>query len=273
MNNFSNWIESPIPGQQVQDAVTFAEDEQRIDGFKAGKPASSLRVNTALRQANLVICALMQMCDDIQALPEDLTLLSTTTAVKDAIKAAIDKLDQAILTSSKQYTDSAVVEIDTDIRNLQNQITTNKNNIDTNSTAIEQRVTIDAFNAALAQKQDKGDYATNTAVETLLKQYFKIPEEITWTEGTVGSLTISEPGWYIFRANDEDDANSYGYSGIVLFDANKDIYYQYPMPIQYKEGSEFKYDSQIAVAWVINRFVVMTKGSTTINVMSYFKVA
>lgn len=261
-NNFKPWVDSPIAGQEVQSASVFASDIQRIEGFKAGDPASALRINSALRQANLVICALMQMCDDIQTLPEDLTLLSTTTAVKNAIKAAIDKLDQAILTSSKQYTDSAASEIDTEIRNLQNQITTNKNNIDANSTAIEQRVTIDAFNTALAQKQDKGDYATNSAVETLLKQYFKIPE-IEWVTGTSGNLKIPSSGWYIFKVIDDDD--TIHLTGLTYVD--KDAVAQ--------EISLGNYNDSIAIR------VNVMKGSGIISVIgniidksvSYIKVA
>ena len=64
-NNFKPWVDSPTAGQQVQSASVFATDAQRVDGFKAGDPASALRVNSALRQANIVVAGLMQMCDDI----------------------------------------------------------------------------------------------------------------------------------------------------------------------------------------------------------------
>lgn len=43
----------------VQDENAFRDDTQRQEGFVAGNSASSLRVNSALRQANLVVCALM----------------------------------------------------------------------------------------------------------------------------------------------------------------------------------------------------------------------
>lgn len=91
-NNFKPWVDTPTPGQQVQSASVFASDAQRVDGFKAGDPASALRVNSALRQANLVVAGLMQFCDEVKTLPDELSLLSTVTQVKNAIKDSIDAL-------------------------------------------------------------------------------------------------------------------------------------------------------------------------------------
>ena len=105
-NNFKPWVDSPTAGQQVQSASVFATDTQRVDGFKAGDPASALRVNSALRQANIVVAGLMQMCDDIKTLPDGLSLMSTVTQVKNAIKAAIDQLDATVLASAKSYTNT-----------------------------------------------------------------------------------------------------------------------------------------------------------------------
>ena len=129
-SNFKPWVDLPTAGQQVQSAQVFAADAQRVDGFKAGDPASALRVNSALRQANVVVAALMQMCDDIEALSGNLSLTSTVTDIKNAIKAAIDKLDAAVLASAKSYTDTRESAIDTKIANVQTQVTSNTNRLD-----------------------------------------------------------------------------------------------------------------------------------------------
>jgi hypothetical protein len=129
-NNFKPWVDSPTAGQQVQSASVFATDAQRVDGFKAGDPASALRVNSALRQANIVVAGLMQMCDDIKTLPDGLSLMSTVTQVKNAIKAAIDQLDATVLASAKSYTDTRESVINGKLTDKQNQITSNKNRLD-----------------------------------------------------------------------------------------------------------------------------------------------
>lgn len=135
-NNFKPWVDLPTAGQQVQSASVFATDAQRVDGFKAGDPASALRVNSALRQANIVVAGLMQMCDDIKTLPNGLSLMSTVTQVKNAIKAAIDQLDATVLASAKSYTDTREGVINDKLTDKQNQITSNKNRLD----ALEPRV-------------------------------------------------------------------------------------------------------------------------------------
>lgn len=135
-SNFKPWVDSPTAGQQVQSASVFATDAQRVNGFKAGDPASALRVNSALRQANIVVAGLMQMCDDIKTLPSELSLMSTVTQVKNAIKAAIDQLDATVLASAKSYTDTREGVINGKITNVQNQVTSNKNRLD----ALEPRV-------------------------------------------------------------------------------------------------------------------------------------
>ena len=135
-NNFKPWVDLPTAGQQVQSASVFATDTQRVDGFKAGDPASALRVNSALRQANIVVAGLMQMCDDIKTLPDGLSLTSTVAQVKNAIKAAIDQLDNTVLASAKSYIDTREIVINGKITNVQNQVTSNKNSLN----ALEPRV-------------------------------------------------------------------------------------------------------------------------------------
>lgn len=133
-NNFKPWVDAPV--KQVQSADMFAKDLQRVDGFKAGDPVSALRVNSALRQANVVIAGLMQMCDDIKTLPDGLSLVSTVTQIKNAIKAAIDQLDATVLANAKRYTDTREEVVNGKITNLQNQVTTNKNSIDAHETRL-----------------------------------------------------------------------------------------------------------------------------------------
>lgn len=58
-NKFVVWVDETNVLNNTQDSTTFASDSQRQTGFVAGTPASSLRVNTALRQANLVAAAFM----------------------------------------------------------------------------------------------------------------------------------------------------------------------------------------------------------------------
>ncbi len=130
-NNFKPWVDTPTAGQQVQSASVFASDAQRVAGFKAGDPASALRVNTALRQANVVVAGLMQFCDEVKTLPNELSLLSTVTQVKNAIKASINALHNITLTSAKDYADTRETTINTQISNVQTQVTGNKNNITT----------------------------------------------------------------------------------------------------------------------------------------------
>lgn len=87
-NKFVPWIDSPVAGETTQAQATFASDEQRTGGFVAGKTASAIRVNSALRQANVVVSALMQLADDLVTLPE-LDLNSSVANITAALKASI----------------------------------------------------------------------------------------------------------------------------------------------------------------------------------------
>lgn len=57
-NKYQLWCED---ANATMDYNTYVNDSQRQDGFQGGTPASATRVNTALRQANLVACALMNV--------------------------------------------------------------------------------------------------------------------------------------------------------------------------------------------------------------------
>ena len=198
-NNFKPWVDSPTAGQQVQSASVFATDAQRVDGFKAGDPASALRVNSALRQANIVVAGLMQMCDDIKTLPDGLSLMSTVTQVKNAIKAAIDQLDATVLASAKSYTDTREGVINDKLTDKQNQITSNKNRLD----ALEPRVdnledevaALNGSSSTLGQRVTtlEGEMDTAQADITQLKGYYEVNLTTSSWTGSAGNYSYSIP--------------------------------------------------------------------------------
>jgi hypothetical protein len=198
-NNFKPWVDSPTAGQQVQSASVFATDAQRVDGFKAGDPASALRVNSALRQANIVVAGLMQMCDDIKTLPDGLSLMSTVTQVKNAIKAAIDQLDATVLASAKSYTDTREGVINDKLTDKQNQITSNKNRLD----ALEPRVdnledevaALNGSSSTLGQRVTtlEGEMDTAQADITRLKGYYEVDLTTSSWTGSAGNYSYSIP--------------------------------------------------------------------------------
>ena len=198
-NNFKPWVDSPTAGQQVQSASVFATDAQRVDGFKAGDPASALRVNSALRQANIVVAGLMQMCDDIKTLPDGLSLISTVTQVKNAIKAAIDQLDATVLASAKSYTDTREGAINGKLTDKQNQITSNKNRLD----ALEPRVdnledevaALSGSSSTLGQRVTTLESEMDTAQAdiTQLKGYYEVDLTTNSWTGSAGNYSYSIP--------------------------------------------------------------------------------
>lgn len=198
-NNFKPWVDSPIAGQQVQSASVFATDTQRVDGFKAGDPASALSVNSALRQANIVVAGLMQMCDDIKTLPNGLSLMSSITEIKNAIKAAIDQLDNTVLASAKSYTDTRESVINGKITNVQNQVTSNKNRLD----ALEPRVdnledevaALSGGSSTLGQRVTtlEGEMDTAQADITQLKGYYEVDLTTSSWSGSAGNYSYSIP--------------------------------------------------------------------------------
>lgn len=198
-NNFKPWVDSPTAGQQVQSASVFATDAQRVDGFKAGDPASALRVNSALRQANIVVAGLMQMCDDIKTLPNGLSLMSTVTQVKNAIKAAIDQLDATVLASAKSYTDTREGVINVKLTDKQNQITSNKNRLD----ALEPRVddledevaALSGSSSTLGQRVTTLESKMNTVQADIaqLKGYYEVDLTTSSWTGSAGNYSYSIP--------------------------------------------------------------------------------
>lgn len=198
-NNFKPWVDSPTAGQQVQSASVFATDAQRVDGFKAGDPASALRVNSVLRQANIVVAGLMQMCDDIKTLPDGLSLMSTVTQVKNAIKAAIDQLDATVLASAKSYTDTREGVINVKLTDKQNQITSNKNRLDTLESRVDnledEVAALNGSSSTLGQRvttlEDEMD--TAQADITQLKGYYEVNLTTSSWTGSAGNYSYSIP--------------------------------------------------------------------------------
>lgn len=89
-NNFKNWIDTPVAGTNVLSQANFASDTQRANGFKAGDPASAIRVNTGLRQANLVAASLMEAIQVAGVDISSLTHLSTISDVQAKITAGLN---------------------------------------------------------------------------------------------------------------------------------------------------------------------------------------
>lgn len=198
-NNFKPWVDSPTAGQQVQSASVFATDAQRVDGFKAGDPASALRVNSALRQANIVVAGLMQMCDDIKTLPDGLSLMSTVTQVENAIKAAIDQLDATVLASAKSYTDTREGVINVKLTDKQNQITSNKNRLDTLESHVDnledEVAALNGSSSTLGQRVTtlEGEMDTAQADITRLKGYYEVNLTTSSWTGSAGNYSYSIP--------------------------------------------------------------------------------
>lgn len=198
-NNFKPWVDSPTAGQQVQSASVFATDAQRVDGFKAGDPASALRVNSALRQANIVVAGLMQMCDDIKTLPDGLSLMSTVTQVKNAIKAAIDQLDATVLASAKSYTDTREGVINGKITNVQTQVTANKNTLNNHETRIgdleEEVAVLEGGSSTLTARVTTLESEMDTAQADIanLKNYYEANLTTSSWSGSAGNYTFSIP--------------------------------------------------------------------------------
>lgn len=198
-NNFKPWVDSPTAGQQVQSASVFATDVQRVDGFKAGDPASALRVNSALRQANVVVASLMQMCDDIKTLPDGLSLMSTVTQVKNAIKAAIDQLDATVLASAKSYTDTREGAINGKLTDKQNQITSNKNRLDVLEPLVDdledEVAALSGSSSTLGHRVTtlEGEMDTAQADITQLKGYYEVDLTTSSWSGSAGNYSYSIP--------------------------------------------------------------------------------
>lgn len=94
---FSVWIDTPISGTNVQSFTAFSNDEQRKAGFTANTPASSIRVNTALREATLFATGFMKAFFDNSTLDATSTVTQMATALSNLI-------------ATKTYVDTSLTE-------------------------------------------------------------------------------------------------------------------------------------------------------------------
>lgn len=99
MSKFKVWIDSPIVGTNIQSAGTFESDSQRTSGFIAGTSSSAIRVNTALRQANLVTVALMNLVND-----NNLSVESNVSNVQSALNTYFSGLNVAAASDAANVT-------------------------------------------------------------------------------------------------------------------------------------------------------------------------
>lgn len=121
------WIDTPHSGKNVQAQDVFAVDDQRIDGFQAGKPASSIRVNSMLRQSSILTVGFAEYLSTVNASAwENITLLSTVAQVNTAIKNSFKTIETNTLSQAKSYTDAAENRSNTKITTLQGTVQTNK---------------------------------------------------------------------------------------------------------------------------------------------------
>ena len=82
---FSVWIDTPISGTNVQSFTAFANDEQRKAGFTSNTPASSIRVNTALRESTLFATGFMKAFFDNSTLDATSTVAQMAAALSGLI--------------------------------------------------------------------------------------------------------------------------------------------------------------------------------------------
>lgn len=86
MSKFYVWVDDPQTSSSTQTSTEFANEPQRKQGFQANEVISSKKVNTAVRQANLVAVALME------ALSPSNTTLDVNSSVADVANEIKTKL-------------------------------------------------------------------------------------------------------------------------------------------------------------------------------------
>ena len=86
-----------MTGTNIQSYSNFANDAQRKSGFSAGTPASSIRVNTALRETTLFTTGFMKAFFDTSTLDPSSTVAQMATALSNLI-------------ATKTYVDTSLTE-------------------------------------------------------------------------------------------------------------------------------------------------------------------
>lgn len=141
--SFIPWIEDNNVNA-TQDYNTYLNDSQRKEGFKGGTPASAIRVNTALRQANLVATALMKALNVSETLNYRSSITDTQNAILNGIKAT-----KVVNAEHADNADNA-----TNAVNAQKAITQASSDNSTNiaTTAFVQSASTNNINTALSNK-------------------------------------------------------------------------------------------------------------------------
>lgn len=120
-SQFYVWIDDNKVGNSTISANDFQTDTQRSNGFISGKAASALRVNSALRQSNLVAVALINAL--IESNPDtndglnEVNLRSSVDAVKTAF------------TNTNLFKLSSLFDVTANGNTLKSTITPNDDNV------------------------------------------------------------------------------------------------------------------------------------------------
>mgnify|MGYP003303018963 CR=1 FL=1 len=214
MSKFRIWVDDSNL-DKVMGFNQFDEDAQRKVGFTGGTPASSIRVNTALRQANLIACALMDIVDT-----ENTTdFRSPVSTVKDLINNYISNTMVAYKATNADVTNlntdsNAIVNFKigngtvynktinnvVNASNATNVNVTNKNTGDNavinfqlgNGTEFSKTVN----NVANARKVDNGVYTTNfnNTNQTKFGDYIVPKKKLLYSNSTGLNLNFTSNG-------------------------------------------------------------------------------
>lgn len=197
-SNFKTWVDSPTAGQEVLSAEAFATDKERTNGFVRGTKASSQLVNSGLRQANVVVAALMSYFDSVVTLPAGLSLMSTVNAVQSAIAASINKKHSDTLALAQSYTNAAEARVNTKIGNTDSTVASNKHAADASFANIASQITsineeIESIDAAIADGQ--GTSSTLRSDLTALQNRVTTLEQRVTAMNTPYERTIAANDW------------------------------------------------------------------------------
>lgn len=166
--NLNIWIETPLSGRNVQAQNVFALDDQRIDGFQAGKPASSIRANSMLRQSSILTVGLAEYLATVNNNAwSSINLLSTVEQVTLAFKNSFQSIETNTLNKANTYTDQAEARANTKITNLQTSMQTSDQNLQLQINNLKQALeqlgaSFEPFEVDIASSQWIGDSAPYT---------------------------------------------------------------------------------------------------------------
>lgn len=188
---FKVWIDNLVEGTNIQSYSDFVSDSQRSIGFSVGNVASSIRVNSALRQANLVTAALMDAI-----LPNSkLDLTSSVDEVKLEIEEVFDSF------ASNQDIKNLSTKVDTVNTALENEITNRKDSdailqtsiskLDANKLNMGLDITgiLSASNTSITLTSDK--ITANSILDFYTSIYGVSPNTVIVSEGSV-TLTFDK---------------------------------------------------------------------------------